>query len=122
MPHCVIECSSAIENMVELNVLVRSVHDAAESSHLFTAGDVKTRLIVYQYDLVGGKKGDYVHVTIGLLSGRSNAQKKALSSTVAGVICELLPELHFISVDVKDICAETYSNRASFTQSLATDT
>lgn len=83
--------------MVQLDVLVRSVHDAAESSRLFTAGDVKARLIVYQYDLVGGKKNHYVHVTIGLLSGRTNAQKNALSNAVAGAICELLPKVNFIS-------------------------
>lgn len=122
MPHYVIECSASIQNMVDLDLLVQSVHDAADSSRLFAPGDVKVRLVVYQHDLLGGKKDDYVHVTIGILSGRTDVQKKTLSNDVAGVICGLLPKVHFISVDVRDICAKSYSNRAYFAQTLLRDT
>jgi 5-carboxymethyl-2-hydroxymuconate isomerase len=113
MPHCVIECPASIEDKVNLDVLVRVVHDAADATRLFSAGDVKSRLMLYRHDLVGGIKDDYVHVTVALLSGRSISQKKSLSDAVARSICDLLPTVHFISVDVRDICAETYSNRAS---------
>lgn len=113
MPHCVIECPASIGAAVDFDLLVKAVHDAADSTGLFTPGDVKSRLTVYQHDLVGGRKDDYVHVTIGLLSGRTEAQKKALSRAVARAVCELLPHVHFISVEVRDFCLETYSNRAS---------
>ncbi|WP_207796593.1 5-carboxymethyl-2-hydroxymuconate Delta-isomerase [Sphingomonas oleivorans] len=108
-----IECPASIEAAVDLDILVKTVHDAADSTGIFTPGDVKSRLKVYQHDMVGGRKDDYVHVTIGLLSGRTDDQKKALSSAVARAVCELLPNVHFISVDVRDFCLETYSNRAS---------
>nr|WP_254798623.1 5-carboxymethyl-2-hydroxymuconate Delta-isomerase [Sphingobium sp. AS12] len=113
MPHCVIECPASIETAVDLDILVKAVHDAADSTGLFAPGDVKSRLTVYHHDMVGGRKDDYVHVTIGLLSGRTDGQKKAVSSAVARAVCDLLPGVHFISVDVRDFCLETYSNRAS---------
>jgi len=113
MPHCVIECPASIEAAVNLDVLVKAVHDAADSSGLFTPGDVKSRLTLYHHDMVGGRKNDYVHVTISLLSGRTTSQKKALSDTTARAVCELLPDTHFISVDVRDFCFESYCNRAS---------
>lgn len=113
MPHCVIECSASIEKLVDLDALVKTVHDAAESTGLFEPGDVKSRLMSYRHDMVGGRKDDYVHITIGLLSGREISQKKALSRAVAGAVCKVLPDVHFISVDVRDFAIETYSNRAS---------
>lgn len=113
MPHCVIECPASIETVVDLDVLVKAVHDAADSTGLFTLGDVKSRVMVSQHSLVGGRNDDYVHVTIGLLSGRTDGQKSALSRAVVRAVCELLPNVHFISVDVRDFCLETYSNRAS---------
>lgn len=119
MPHCVIECSDSIGFKIELDRLVRAVHNAAETTRLFTAGDVKARLITYHHDLVGGAKDDYVHVTVGLLSGRSASQKKALSNAIVRAICELLPTVHFISVDVREFCSETYANRATLAEPLA---
>jgi len=120
MPHCVIECSASIEALVDPDILVKAVHDAADSTGLFAPGDVKSRLISYRHDMVGGRKDDYVHVTIGVLSGRDNGQKKVLSSAVASAICDLLPDVHFISVDVRDFAIETYSNRASLNRPVRT--
>lgn len=113
MPHCVIECPASIAAKTDLDGLVKAVHDAADATGLFAPGDVKSRLTLYRHDMVGGRKDEYVHVTIGLLSGRSDREKKMLADAVVRALCGLLPDVHFVSADVRDFRVETYSNRAS---------
>ena len=113
MPHCVIECPVELREIVDFDILVKAVHDATEASGLFEKGDVKSRLVLARHYVVGGERVPYVHVIAHLLSGRSTEQKQALSKSIAATLCELLPTVEWLSVDVKDIDRATYSNRKS---------
>jgi 5-carboxymethyl-2-hydroxymuconate isomerase len=113
MPHCVIECPASLGDLVDLDVLLKAVHDAAEATGLFSLGDVKARLLLSEHFLVGGKKDPFVHVISHILAGRTAEQKKLLSAAVAVSICELLPNVEMISVEVRDIDRAAYSNRQS---------
>lgn len=115
MPHCIIECPADLARIVNFDVLVEAVHDAAEASGLFNKGDVKARLVLANHYRVGGKRAPYVHTSVQLLSGRSELQKKALADAVAKAVCELLPQVDMISVEVRDIEKRFYSNRAAVT-------
>ncbi|GAC1569790.1 MAG: hypothetical protein NVS3B3_24170 [Aquirhabdus sp.] len=113
MPHCVIECPSQLSELINLNVLAKAVHDAAESTGLFVKGDVKSRVVISNNYVVGGKVDNYVHVISHILSGRTVEQKKLLSNEIVKCLCELLPNVEMLSVEVRDIEKETYSNRRS---------
>ncbi|MEE1673801.1 5-carboxymethyl-2-hydroxymuconate Delta-isomerase [Agarivorans aestuarii] len=113
MPHCVIECPADLARIVNFDVLVEAVHDAADASGLFSAGDVKARLVLANHYRVGGKRAPYVHTEVQILSGRSELQKKALANDIARAVCELLPRVEMISVEVRDIAVQAYANRAS---------
>jgi 5-carboxymethyl-2-hydroxymuconate isomerase len=112
MPHCVIECPADLARIVNFDVLVEAVHDAAEASGLFSAGDVKARLVLANHYRVGGKRAPYVHINVHILSGRSEFQKQALARDIASAVCALLPQVEMISVEVRDIALHSYANRA----------
>jgi 5-carboxymethyl-2-hydroxymuconate isomerase len=113
MPHCVIECPKELKDIISFDVLATAVHDAAESSGLFDKGDVKSRIVTSDHYVVGGKKDSYVHVVTQLLSGRTIEQRKQLSDAIAKVLCELLPDVEMLSVEVREIEKQVYSNRKS---------
>ena len=113
MPHCLIECPKELNNIISFDVLAEAVHDAAESSGLFIKGDVKSRIVTSEHYVVGGKKDHYVHVVAQLLSGRTIGQRKHLSESIAKVLCELLPDVEMLSVEVREIEKQVYSNRKS---------
>ncbi|GDY25015.1 MULTISPECIES: 5-carboxymethyl-2-hydroxymuconate Delta-isomerase [unclassified Agarivorans] len=113
MPHCVIECPADLARIVNFDVLVEAVHDAVEASGLFADGDVKARLVLANHYRVGGKRAPYVHTSVHILSGRSELQKKHLADAVAKAVCELLPSVKMVSVEVRDIAQQYYSNRAA---------
>jgi 5-carboxymethyl-2-hydroxymuconate isomerase len=113
MPHCVIECSEKLADLIRFDVLVKEIHDATESSGLFELGDVKSRLVLSNNYLVGGKKEPYVHIITHILSGRTIPERKNLADILAKKLCELLPTVEMLSVEVREIDKEMYSNRKS---------
>ena len=113
MPHCVIECSSTLSDLVSLESLVTAIQDTTESSELFAKGDVKTRLRQYDYYSVAGEKTDFVHLVSHILSGRTVEQRKKYSINLAASLCELLPTVKMLSVEVREIDRAIYSNRKS---------
>lgn len=112
MPHCVIECSKSLSAHVDFSELVKKVHDVTELSGLFSKGDVKARLITAEHYIVGGQVQDYVHVITHILSGRTIDQRKSLADAITLTLCELLPTVKMLSVEVREIEKQVYSNRA----------
>ena len=113
MPHCVIECPIELKGHVCFSDLVKAVHDSAEQTNLFEPGDVKARIVSSENYLVGGQKEHYVHTVVHILAGRKVGQKKLLADSITATLCKLLPDVKMISVEVRDICKATYSNRLS---------
>ena len=113
MPHCVIECSSDLSDLLSFDALVKGIHDTTEASGLFGIGDVKSRLVLSKNYLVGGEKEHYVHIITHILTGRTIFQRKHLADALALTLCELLPTVEMLSVEVREINKEMYSNRKS---------
>lgn len=114
MPHCLVEGARALEKLLAPDELVTLVHEAAMASGLFKDGEVKVRLSLYDHYSVGGSRDDFVHVIFYLLAGRTDEQKKALSMAVVGLLVERLPDVESISMDVRDIRREAFSNRRQY--------
>ncbi|OLU25018.1 5-carboxymethyl-2-hydroxymuconate isomerase [Pseudomonas sp. PA15(2017)] len=113
MPHCLIEGSRSLLQNVSGSELVTRVHAAAMGSGLFKEGEVKVRLSLYDHFTVGGSEEDFVHVIVYLLAGRTDEQKKALSMAIVRALLECLPAVQSLSVDVRDMRREAFSNRRS---------
>ncbi|KIP97320.1 MULTISPECIES: 5-carboxymethyl-2-hydroxymuconate isomerase [Pseudomonas] len=113
MPHCLVEAPRSLEKTLGGDELVALVHDAAMGTGLFREGEVKVRLSLYDHYSVGGSQGDFLHVIFYLLAGRTDEQKKALSMAIVRSLVERLPEVESISLDVRDMRREAFSNRRS---------
>lgn len=111
MPHCLIEASGDVLRQIPPQELVQLVHDNADASGLFQPGEIKARLAVYEHHCVGGEPGDFVHLVFYVLAGRTDEQKRSLSRRVVRALVERLPKVPAISMDVRDIRRETFSNR-----------
>ena len=91
MPHCIIDYSRDIAGQIEIETLLDAVHLGAMDSALFPEYDLKTRALGYQHHRTGQTRDSFVHVSLHLLSGRSDQQKSMLSECVLARIESLLP-------------------------------
>lgn len=107
MPHCIIEHSSTI-NSDQLN---NKVFLGALNSGLFEADgrDIKVRSVAYEHYQTGTTKEDFIHVTLRILSGRSDAHKATLSNTVMTQLESLSLVDASITIEVVDMDRSSYS-------------
>lgn len=112
MPHFIIDCSQDILLQRTPDELMDAVYEAADATGLFAPNDIKVRLLPYQYYRLGAGKKDFLHVFGYIMQGRSTDQKASLSKQISIRLSELLPDISFLSVNISDFEAATYSNKA----------
>ena len=76
MPHCIIEYSKELENEITPSQLLKKVYQGTLKSNLFIDTDIKTRTISFENYQTGNKKISFINITIRILSGRTQEQKK----------------------------------------------
>lgn len=89
MPHCIVEYSKNLEPS-SVTQLIDAVQHVIESSDLFQAVDVRSRGQSFEHYRLGADKESFIHITIKLLSGRSDEQKAKLTQQVIQAL-QLLP-------------------------------
>lgn len=112
MPHFVIHCS---ENLIQNNspeTILKAVYEQAESTNLFTKGDIKVRILPFKWHITGEGEDDFVHVFANIMEGRTENQKKDLSHKVVKKLKELFPNIPIISMNIRDFESSTYMNKA----------
>ena len=113
MPHCLIECPTALAARVGEQVLLATVHDAIDASGFFKPGDIKVRIAGYAHYRCGATQDYFVHVTLSVLDGRSADQRRSLATATIKALVELLPEVAALSMDVREMAREVFVNRSS---------
>jgi 5-carboxymethyl-2-hydroxymuconate isomerase len=113
MPHCLVEGSHTLTRLITAAELLRVVERAASATRLFQPGEVKLRLSLYEHFSVGGAQEDFVHLIFYILAGRTDEQKRLLSRQIVRALVERLPSVNAVSLDVRDIDREVFSNRRS---------
>jgi len=111
MPHCIIEYSSGIADQVSISDLVEAAYRGALSSGLFPEYDIKTRAFACQHHQAGSTQDSFVHVTVRLLSGRSDEQKATLSERVLAQIEPILATVANVGVEICDMDPGSYRKR-----------
>jgi len=109
MPHAVIEYSRDLEASFDKLALMQAAHDAMLASGQFGEADVKIRLYPCHDALVGGVTAKFVHITVYMLSGRSPAIKKSITTNLLRVLEGLSLSAASLSVDARDLEREVYS-------------
>ncbi|WP_448551492.1 5-carboxymethyl-2-hydroxymuconate Delta-isomerase [Thalassotalea montiporae] len=111
MPHCIIEHASTLDS----NKLVSAVFQGALASELFEpdGSDIKVRAIGFNSYQVGNNQSkkspsDFIHITLKILSGRSEEQKQLLSKSVLDAFNTLVLNSCEITIEVVDIDRTSY--------------
>ncbi|MFN0200777.1 MAG: 5-carboxymethyl-2-hydroxymuconate Delta-isomerase [Bacteroidia bacterium] len=111
MPHFVIDCSQNILDIKTPQEIMEAVYLTAESTGLFTKGDIKVRIRPFEYFKLGEGKDTFIHVFANIMEGRSIEQKRDLSHKITTTLKTMFPEVPIISINVIDFEKATYCNR-----------
>ncbi|QSV15171.1 MULTISPECIES: 5-carboxymethyl-2-hydroxymuconate Delta-isomerase [Photobacterium] len=113
MPHCVIEYSKELEKKVSPQTLISHVYQGALASDLFEGPDIKTRTLSYEHHQTGDERLDFIHVSVRILSGRTDVQKQALSHSVLSQLQSLSLQSVSLTVEILDIDRSSYAKHVA---------
>lgn len=111
MPHFVIDCSENVIRMKAADEIMQVVFDAAMSTDLFIASEIKVRINPFAYYNNGNSLDDFIHVFGYIMEGRNTDQKAQLSKVIVTKLNEILPEVPVISINIKDFEKASYFNK-----------
>ncbi len=111
MPHFVVECNTAVLELQSPELIMQTVYDSADSTGLFSKGDIKVRINPYAHYNVGNTKNNFIHIFGNIMEGRTSEQKKTLSETIVRQLKFLFPEVPIISINIRDFEKASYYNR-----------
>jgi 5-carboxymethyl-2-hydroxymuconate isomerase len=94
MPHVIVECSANLAALVDLDELLRRLHDAALATGVFPLGGLRTRLhLAERYRVADGNPANaFVHVEIAVGQGRDMPTRRRAAETVFHALCAALDE------------------------------
>lgn len=114
MPHCIIEYSAPLAAQIDINELTQSVHQGALASELFEPSAVKSRAYASQSCQVGLlADGSFIHITLKIMPGRTDEQKKHLTQMVYRQISELTLGVSSLTMEVLELDSAHYFKRLS---------
>ena len=91
---------------------MQKVYDTADSTKLFSKGDIKVRIQSFDEFIAGEGEDDFIHVFGNIMEGRSDGQKQELSSRIVSMLNEILPEVAIISMNIRDFDKTGYCNKS----------
>ena len=111
MPHFVVEYARGITDDAGLSQVMGQLVVAGVESGCMQVEDIKVRATPYDDYLLAQPGQTFVHVTISLLAGRSDAVKAGLAEIVRDKLDALLPDVTSISIDIRDMNPVAYKKR-----------
>ncbi|MBE8724215.1 5-carboxymethyl-2-hydroxymuconate Delta-isomerase [Flavobacterium hungaricum] len=110
MPNFIIDCSEKVLQLKAAAEIMQEVFDAALSTGLFTAPEIKVRIHPFSYYNNGNTLNDFIHVFGYIMEGRNDEQKNNLSKAVVSKLKIILPEVSSISMNIEDFQKVGYFN------------
>lgn len=108
MPHVIIEYSDVLEAQVSRKDLLSTAHQAVEDSGLFNAVDIRSRTQSFDNFRLRADKHCFLHITVKLLSGRTDEQKTHLTTGIVTALQQLSLTDVLISCECIDIHNVSY--------------
>lgn len=108
MPHLIVEYSDTLQQPIQ--PILHTLHGVLLDSKQFGERDIKVRARAYRDFLVGGAVDSvFVHLTLYLLDGRSEATKAELSQALCAALqAAIITDKRQITVDIRDMVRNTY--------------
>ena len=111
MPHLVIEYSRDIEDKHDMVEIMQAAYDAGVETGEMNPPDIKVRAKPYDFYRLAKDGDSFLHMTVFLLTGRSNAQKTHIGEILLECLQSLLGDVTTISIDLRDMNRDVYQKR-----------
>lgn len=111
MPHFVIDCSENVIRIKSADDIMQEVYNAALSTGLFPASEIKVRIDPFAYYNNGNSLEDFIHVFGYIMEGRNTDQKANLSKAIVSKLNAIIPEVPVISINISDFEKASYFNK-----------
>lgn len=111
MPHFVIDYSRDIETDYDISTILQIAFDSGLESGVMQAADLKVRARAFDHHLMEIKGASFLHVTVFLLEGRSDAQKRDVARNLRKNLGDFLTSVTSVSVDIRDMNPNAYDKR-----------
>jgi 5-carboxymethyl-2-hydroxymuconate isomerase len=121
MPHCILEASDNLLDQPDWTGLLREINGTLVATGLFTAADIKSRLLRHEVFAIGDGAPDQAFVTLNvqILGGRADEVKAQLSEALLPLLTAAFP-LTFakmtcsLTVQITDIHRASYRRHISY--------
>jgi 5-carboxymethyl-2-hydroxymuconate isomerase len=121
MPHCILEASDNLLDHPDWAALLLGINQTLAGTGLFTAADIKSRLIRHEVFAIGDGSGDQAFVTLNvqILGGRSDEVKAQLSEALLPLLVRAFPRTLdqtkcSLTVQITDIHKPSYRRQISY--------
>jgi 5-carboxymethyl-2-hydroxymuconate isomerase len=110
MPHVIIEHSAGLAAKVKPELLLARIHAAVLQTRIFEPDSIKSRTSSYHHYQLGNREAqdNFVHVTISILSGRSETLKQTLGKAVLVALQETVPDASQLTVEIREMNRSCY--------------
>lgn len=101
MPHLIFECSEELKSRISFEPIFLALHTKLSELLPTQISSCKSRVITSQDYLVGDKENNlFIHLTIKILSGRTNEIKQQAGEKILTYLKEIVQELSIIDVSI----------------------
>ena len=110
MPHLTVEYSANLENQIDIQKLVETIHNAALKTGVFEVAAVRTRAARRDYYAIadGHRDNAFVAIVVRIAPGRPVETRKRLGQEIFDAACEFLQKTYDttpigISLEVQEV-------------------
>jgi 5-carboxymethyl-2-hydroxymuconate isomerase len=121
MPHCILEASDNLLDQPDWVGLLRAINQTLVATGLFSAADIKSRVLRHQAFAIGEGGPDQAFVTLNvqILSGRTDEVKAQVSEALLETLKPAFPatfaQMTFsLTVQITDIHRPSYRRHISY--------
>jgi 5-carboxymethyl-2-hydroxymuconate isomerase len=125
MPHITIECSENVQDQIDVDKMLRCVHDAAIETGVFPPDGIRSRVhILDHYRVADAKKNAFVHVVLRIGPGRDKETKTRVVDHVFDELTAFLQPMYdtrplAISIELQELDPEMRRNKNNLKQPAA---
>jgi len=96
MPHLNIEYSANLEEVLDVQRLVDTIHETALETGIFPLGGVRTRAEARKHYRIanGDPRAGYIHMLVRIGSGRDFDVRRAAGEKIFAALCDFTDELY----------------------------
>jgi 5-carboxymethyl-2-hydroxymuconate isomerase len=96
MPHLNIEYSANLESAIDIDALVRRIHETALGTGIFPLGGVRTRAEPrYHFRIADGRDdAAYIHMIVRIGPGRDAETRRKAGQAIFDALCEATAQVY----------------------------